>query len=313
MGLVFKMEADFQAWIRTILMMGSPFEVFESSLQISIVKTMQWISPKAADYVADGLAERYPILGCMGVTKLAHRTVRGKLMETKDSLLDCCQDMLEDLHDGDKSPIRAVKDTFRKVGVLLLRTLKNALGSTIRVIMGCVNGVISCCGGAADLLSSLFKRLTKMVKHHLKLLLHKHAPESLVSKLPWDWHDEDEVHPTPKVAIKIQNFIKTARQQMGKPHKEEKAEEASRKKHKNDKSEDDEDEEISQGRSWFKDSDGDGIPDAWDDDDDHDPEDEAEEDEEDFDAEHGGDSDAEDKQDPKWLQLVKGVHNLREQ
>merc|ERR1712085_26944 len=89
-------------------------------------------------------------------------------------------------------------------------------------------GACGCCCalicGIKEMIAMLFKKLAKGVKKHLKDLLYKHAPNSLVDKLPWDWKvDDTHGDAQPKVEVLRAEGKPTQRQKLGLPEVEAKA------------------------------------------------------------------------------------------
>merc|ERR1719410_526683 len=93
-----------------------PYDVFESKLEIAVIKTLRWISPIAAKNVSTSMKQAVPALEQVEyVPQKAEETVDSHIMEQKDTVLDMCQDFLEDMRSGMK-PIKAIKTGFTRVG-----------------------------------------------------------------------------------------------------------------------------------------------------------------------------------------------------
>jgi hypothetical protein len=187
------------------------------------MKTLNWISPKASDKVKEQIHTNAPALKGTGLSKKARKTVYSTIMETKDNILDFCQDVLEDIQDG-TAPFKALKECFRKVGVMILRALKSAVTAGIMLVLGRCS--CFCLGSYAikEAISSVYTKLAKMVKSHLKKLMKMKAPDWIVDKLSWNWKAEDDIgDATPKSAQKRASGEPTARAKADMPEHEEKA------------------------------------------------------------------------------------------
>jgi len=155
------------------------------------------------------------------------KTVHSSIMEQKDRLLSLCNDMLEMVASGWK-PIKALKNCFKKVGTFLLRMIKGAISAGVMVLQG-LAGCLSCiCGmfiNAKEIVESIFAKIMKMVKGHLKKLLKKKAPGWLVEKLPWNWTPDTDIgDAVPEVEKKKERGEKTVKEKKGLPQFDAKAE-----------------------------------------------------------------------------------------
>merc|ERR1740123_32292 len=75
------------------------------------------------------------------------------------------------------------------------------------------------------MMEKMFTKIVKMLKHHLKKLLKKKAPDFIVDRLPWNWTvDTDIGDETPISQKKREEGQQTARQKKGLPDYEDKAE-----------------------------------------------------------------------------------------
>jgi len=261
-------------------MVLDPLDAFEDQLEACVMKTLKWVTPKAADKVRGSITSTVPMLEGSSATKMAHKTVTQMIMDQKDKILDLCQDVLEFIQDG-MSPVKAVKQGFRRVGVVVLRAIKSAMTAGAIAVMGCLG---CCCitGGAVTAaLATIFTKLVKMLKKHLKKMLYACAPDFLVDQLPWNWtHDTEIGDDTPEVDKKKAQGIPTKKQKDGKPEHNPKADHAARKMNKVAMEEEDDEPDSEDEHLW-------GDSDDEDDDDNY----------SDFDAEEGAKSDDEENPD----------------
>merc|ERR1719296_655749 len=106
--------------------------------------------------------------------------------------------------------------------------VKNAINAAITVLVG-LAGVFGCCCGmlfsVAAVVESVFSKIQKMVKAHLKKLLKKKAPDWIVEKLPWNWTVETNIgDAVPKVEEKKAAGEQTQKAKKGLPERNPKTE-----------------------------------------------------------------------------------------
>merc|ERR1719330_566926 len=111
-----------------------PYETFEQKLEVCVVKTLSWISPKCTEKVQKSMSDAVPGLEKSDmVMDKTEETVHGTIMEQKHKILDMCQDVLEMMGAG-MGPIKALKTAFKRVGTLILRVVKGAISAGFVVI-----------------------------------------------------------------------------------------------------------------------------------------------------------------------------------
>lgn len=210
-----------------------PFDAFTQRLEQCVVKTLTWVSPQASEKVKGQMIKAVPQLENVDmVIDKTESTIHASIMEQKDRLLDLCQDLIENLASGWK-PIKALKDCFRRVGTFLLRMVKKAINAGVMVLMA-LAGVFGCCCAmlvnVATIVESVFSKIQKMVKQHLKKLLKKKAPDWIVEKLPWNWTHETNIgDAVSKVEEKKAAGEQTQKAKKGLPERDPKAEKEAKK------------------------------------------------------------------------------------
>merc|ERR1740121_2863041 len=92
-------------------------------------------------------------------------------------------------------------------------------------LAGCCACIFSTMINVKVIVQSVFGKIMKMVKKHLKALLKKKCPGWIVEKLPWNWTPETDVGELiPKVEAKRERGEQTEKMKKGYPDHDPKAE-----------------------------------------------------------------------------------------